>query len=108
MASRPLADTPRLTVTEAAQLGVPALVRDAEHGEDVLVTRHGAPVAYVLGVERVTALRRLESALRDVALLLTRAATDTGARTSLDDALAAFGYTRAELEAENDAERSRR
>jgi hypothetical protein len=33
--------------------------------------------------------------LRDAALVLVRAATDTGARTSLDDVIAAFGFERA-------------
>jgi hypothetical protein len=33
-------------------------------------------------------------------LVLTRAATDTGARTELDEVISSFGFDRAELEAE--------
>lgn len=90
----------RVSVTEAATLGLPALVREAEAGADVLVTRRGVPAAYVLGAERVAALDQLEHDLRDAALILVRAATDTGVRTPLDEAIAAFGLDRAELEAE--------
>jgi len=39
-------------------------------------------------------------ALRDAALVVVRAATDTGQRYSLDDTITAFGFDRAELEAE--------
>lgn len=93
-----------LSVTEAAAKGVPGLVRDVEHGEDVIVARRGHPVAAVIGIRRVQELRALESDLRDLALVLTRAASDTGARTSVDDAIGMFGFTRKELEAENAAE----
>jgi hypothetical protein len=45
-----------------------------------------------------------EQDLRDIALSLTRAATDSGAGVGLDEAIAAFGFDRAELEAELDAD----
>jgi hypothetical protein len=45
-----------------------------------------------------------EEDLRDIALSLTRAATDSGARVGLDEAIAAFAFDRAELEAELDAD----
>jgi hypothetical protein len=54
-------------VTEAAAKGVPALLRQAERGEGVVVAR-------MLG--------------------------DTGARVDLDDAIAALGFDRADLERE--------
>lgn len=100
----PLPHATHITVTDAAALGVPALVRGAEEGDDVLVTRRGAPVAYVVGVERIARLNRLEAELRNAVLVLTRSATDTGARTSLDEAMTSFGFSRAELEAELEAE----
>jgi prevent-host-death family protein len=93
-----------LSVTEAANRGVPALVKNAEQGDNVIVARHGKPVAAVVSIERVDQLRELETELRDIALVLARAATDNGKRVSLDDAIAAFGFDRAELEAELDAE----
>ncbi len=96
--------TRTLSVTEAATRGVPGLVRDAEHGDDVIVARRGKPVAYVVGMDRMDQLRELESELRDVALVLARTATDSGRRISLDEAIEAFGYSRAELEAELEQE----
>lgn len=92
------------SVTEAASRGVPGLVKDAERGEDVIVSRRGAPVAAVVSMRRLDQLRSLESDLRDIALVLTRAATDTGARTGLDQAINAFGFDRADLEAELDVD----
>lgn len=93
-----------LSVTDAAAKGVAGLVREVEDGEDVIVARHGRPVAAVIGMERLAELRALESDTRDLALVLARMATDTGNRTSLDDAITAFGFSRAELEAENAAQ----
>jgi prevent-host-death family protein len=93
-----------LSVTDASSRGLAGLVRDAEHGHDVVVARRGAPVAAVIGMHRLAELRELERDLRSAALVLARAATDAGERVSLDDAIAAFGFDRAELEAELAAE----
>lgn len=93
-----------VSVTEATRKGVAKLTRDAEQGHDTVVARHGNPVAAMVSMRRLAELRELERDLRDVALILTRAATDTGARTGLDEIIAAFGYDRATLEAELDAE----
>jgi prevent-host-death family protein len=92
-----LRDAHELTVTEAAQRGVAGLVAEAERGSDLVVTRRRRPVAAVVGIERLTHLEEAESDLRDLALVLARAATDTGRRTSLDGVLAAFGHTRESL-----------
>lgn len=40
----------------------------------------------------------LERGLTDAALVLARAAADTGRRTPLDSVIESFGYTRAQLE----------
>jgi prevent-host-death family protein len=93
-----------LTVTEAASMGVPRLLRDAEAGTDIIVSRRNRPIAAVVSMERLAELRRLESDLRDLTLILARAATDDGSRTSLDDAITAFGFDRQTLEAELDAD----
>ncbi len=45
-------------------------------------------------------LKKLEDDLRDSVLLLARLATDSGARTELDDVLEMFDLDRGELEAE--------
>lgn len=89
-----------LSVTEAAAAGVPSLVRDAENGGDVIVARRGHPVAALVSMRRLDQLRVLEADLRDLALVLTRASTDTGARTGVDEVIGGFGYDRSELEAE--------
>jgi len=92
-------DVRELSVTEAAQRGVAGLVADAERGSDLVVTRRNRPVAAVVGIARLELLEAAESDLRDLALVLARAATDTGRRTALDDVLAAFGHTRESLAA---------
>lgn len=92
-----LRNTHELSVSDAAQRGVAGLVADAEGGADLVVTRHHRPVAAVVSMSRLAELDRAESDLRDLALVLARAATDSGNRTSLDDVLAAFGHTRESL-----------
>jgi prevent-host-death family protein len=97
-------DAETISVTAASARGVAGLVRDAEDGHDVVVARRGEPVAAIVGMTRLAQLRELEQDLRSAALVLARAATDSGARVSLDEAIAAFGFDRAELEAELDAD----
>jgi prevent-host-death family protein len=89
-----------VSVTEASAQGVSGLIREASTVGDLVVTRHGQPVVAVVSAQRLDDLGRLEEQLRDAALALVRVATDSGARTSLDDAIAAFGFNRDELEAE--------
>lgn len=93
-----------LSVTAASGRGVAGLVKDAERGEDIIVERHGRAVAAVISVEHFAELNTLRADLTAAALVLARELTDTGHRTDLDDAIAAFGFDRAELEAELDAD----
>ncbi|GAA0985180.1 hypothetical protein GCM10009555_060180 [Acrocarpospora macrocephala] len=99
-----LRDPTELSVTEAAQRGVARLVADAEQGADLVVTRRHEPVAAVVSVRRLAELDEAAADLRDLALVLARAATDTGKRTSFDEVLAAFGHTRESLAALPDDE----
>lgn len=99
-----LHDAQELSVTEAAHRGVAGLVAEAERGSDLVVTRRHRPVAVVVGISRLTELEEAAADLRDLALVLARAATDTGRRTSLDDVLEAFGHTRESLAALPDDE----
>ena len=94
-----------LSVSEAASRGVSGLLKAAEAGDDVVVARHGRPVAAVVSTERLAELQRLENDLHDAALAVMRVATDDGRRTSLDDAIVELGLDRATLEAELAAER---
>jgi prevent-host-death family protein len=93
-----------LSVSEATKRGVARLVADAEDGAGVVVARRGEPAAVVVGVARMRAILEREDDLRSAALVLSRAATDTGRRTSLDEVIGAFGFDRDELSAELDAE----
>lgn len=91
-------------MTDASRRGVARLVADAEVGAGVLVSRRGVPAAAVIGVDRLEAMLRREDDVRSAALVLVRAATDGGTRTSLADVIVALGFDRLELEAELDAE----
>jgi antitoxin (DNA-binding transcriptional repressor) of toxin-antitoxin stability system len=93
-----------MSVTAANSRGVSGLLKDAESGSDIVVERHGHAVAAILSVRRLGELSALEADLRSAALVLSRAATDTGERTELDDAIVALGFDRAELDAELGAE----
>jgi prevent-host-death family protein len=84
----------QLSVTEASRRGIARLVADAAHGTEVVVQRHGRPVAAIVGYERFTELDQLRDDLRDLALVIGRAAGDDGRRTSLDDVVDAFGRAR--------------
>lgn len=93
-----------LSVTAATGRGVAGLVKDAERGEDIIVERHGRAVAAVISVQHFTELQRVRSDLNAAVLALARELTDTGDRAGLDDTITAFGFDRAELEAELDAD----
>jgi prevent-host-death family protein len=84
----------RLSVTEASRRGVARLVADAAHGTEVVVERHGAPVAAVVAYDRYVELSQLRDDLRDLALVLGRTAGDDGQRHALDDVVDAFGRAR--------------
>ncbi|GAA2722279.1 prevent-host-death family protein [Actinocorallia aurantiaca] len=94
-----LKDAREVTVTEATRRGVAGLVADAEQGADLVVTRRHHPVAAVVSMRRLAELEQAEADIRDLALVLARAATDSGRRTSLDDVIAAFGHTEESLTA---------
>ena len=93
-----------VTVTEASRLGVSDLVRRASEGHDIVVEKHGTPVAAVIGLARFEQLEDLEADLRSAALVLSRLATDNGVRIGLDEVIDSLGFNRAELEAELDAD----
>lgn len=94
-----LHETHELSVTEAAQRGVAGLVAEAEQGADLIVTRRNKPVAVIVGIDRLNELEAAASDLYDLALVMSRAATDSGRRTSLEDVLEAYGLTVDDLEA---------
>ncbi|WP_203337605.1 type II toxin-antitoxin system prevent-host-death family antitoxin [Nocardioides limicola] len=97
-----LSSGPALSVTDAAGRGA-ALFKDAED-HDVIVARRGRPVAAVVSMERLEAIRTLEADVRSASIALSRLLDDEGVRHSLDDVIAGMGFSRAELEAELDAD----
>lgn len=97
--SMPLSDAEQVAITEASRRGVSRLVADAESGHSTVLRRHSEPVAAVVSYSELQRLEALERDLVDVALVLSRAATHSGRRTSLDDVIGALGHTREELAA---------
>ena len=95
-----------ISVTAASQRGVSGLVKDAESGTDVVVERHGRPVAAIVSMRHLNELAELEADLRSAALVLARVANDDGRRADLDEVITALGFDRGELESELDAELS--
>ena len=94
----PLIDTDSLlSISEASQRGVSALIRAAEGGRDQIVLRNNKPVAAVVSMQRLEDEQRLRDDLIDVTLLAARMLTTSGDAVSLNEALALFGMTRAEL-----------
>jgi hypothetical protein len=89
-----MALTEHVSVTEASRRGVARLVADAAHDSEVVVERHGAAVAAVVSYDRFAELTRLRDDLRDLALVLGRAAGDDGRRHALDEVVDAFGRAR--------------
>lgn len=93
-----------VSVTDASKRGLSRLVADAEAGAGIVVERRGVPAAVLLGAERMRSILQREDDLRSAALVLSRAATDSGNRSSLTEVIEQFGFDRDELEAELDAE----
>ena len=61
-----------LSITEASARGIADLARTAEFGTDIVLTRHGKPIATIMSIHRLANLDELEQELRDAALEFTR------------------------------------
>ncbi len=88
------------SITEAAERGLPSVVRSANAGTDFIIERHGKPQAVILGMESIHKLEELEKDLQSAALVLSRVATDNGNRTDLDEVIKKFGFDPRKLRAE--------
>ena len=91
-----------LSISQASAKGVASIAHDAEIGGVVVLERRHEPVAAVIGLRRFERLKEAERDLRDIGVVLTRAATDDGVRHTLHDVFERFGFDRAVLEAELD------
>lgn len=91
-----------LPVTEGQRRGLSRLAADAEAGQPTVLKRREVPIAAVVGYSELREIASLERDLTDVALILTRAATDSGRRTSLDAVIERFGFTREQLNSMDD------
>jgi prevent-host-death family protein len=87
-----------ISMADASKRGISALIRDAESGEDQIVLRNNRAVAAVISIERLDRLQQLEDDLADITLAAARLLTASAERSTLDDVLAEFGYTREELD----------
>lgn len=84
----PTVDTKELiSVTEAGKLGVSALVKATERGEQRVLMRNNKPIAAIVGIDTLERTEALEEQLLDVSLALTRLLTTSERRHSLDDVL---------------------
>jgi antitoxin (DNA-binding transcriptional repressor) of toxin-antitoxin stability system len=86
-----------ISISEAAELGVSTLVREAEAGHERVVLRDNRPVAAVVSMARLEQIQALEEDLLDLVLAAARMLTAEPERHRLDEVLAQFGYTRAQL-----------
>src|SRR5659263_673358 len=71
-----------ISVTDAAARGVAGLIKDAEAGADIIVSRRGKPAAAVVSTRRLEELRTLEADLRDAAAGFPRRETMMSAPAS--------------------------
>lgn len=102
-----LDDSEHLSVSEASSRGISNLIATAlDHS--ILVENHGKAQAIVLSMARVAELNETADDLRDLALVLSRAATDSGKRTTFDDVLVAFELNRDDLRTIRDEEAANR
>jgi prevent-host-death family protein len=86
-----------ISFSEATTLGLTALVRAAEEGQDQLITRDGKPVVVITEAESLKRRQALEEDLVDLTLAASRMVTTGPVRYSLDEILEQFGNTRDEL-----------
>lgn len=95
----PLVNTKELiSISDAGKVGISALVKAAEQGEQRVLMRNSKPVAALVGIDVLERAEELEERILDVSLALTRLVTTSERRHSLDDVLDRFGFTRGELE----------
>lgn len=87
----------RISIADADERGVDALVGEVESGQEFVVVRDDKPVAVVVSGERFEEWQQLQDDLIDITLVAARMLTDDGRRYSLDEVLEMFGYTREEL-----------
>jgi PHD/YefM family antitoxin component YafN of YafNO toxin-antitoxin module len=100
-------DTDRIiSITDAGKIGLAAVMADAEEHGYTIIARRNSLEAAVIPMDRYSALQEAErrwrqdyEESRDWMLTISRILTDDGDRTSFDDVLAKFGYTREELAA---------
>jgi PHD/YefM family antitoxin component YafN of YafNO toxin-antitoxin module len=88
-----------ISISDASKLGLSALVRDAEEGNDRILVRNNKAVAVMMSMERFEEFQKARDDLIDITLAAARLLTAGTKRYSLDEVLEQFGYTREELAA---------
>jgi prevent-host-death family protein len=90
-----------ISVSDANQMGVSKLVREASEGRPKVVLTNGKPTAAVVSIETMERLERLEESeenLRLLAVTVARVLVDDGTRHDLDDVARELGIDPDELE----------
>jgi prevent-host-death family protein len=88
-----------ISISEAAKVGLPALVRAVEDGHERVLLRNNKPVAAIVSIDRLDQLQQIEDDLWDATLVAARMLMTGPDRHSLDEVLAQFGFTREQLAA---------
>jgi antitoxin (DNA-binding transcriptional repressor) of toxin-antitoxin stability system len=86
-----------ISVQDASEMGISKLLALAEQGQVKIVLRHNRPVAAVISISQLEDVQAAMEDLADAAAAEARVALSGGKRTSLDDVLNHFGYSRDEL-----------
>ena len=101
MSERPIT----YSVSEASALGISGIIRALDEFEtNIILERHGKPVAKIISIEEAEALEDLEEDLRLAALALSRSYAPKTSDISISDLAEKFGFDFDELVAEVDAE----
>lgn len=88
-----------ISISDASKLGLSALVREAEEGNDRILVRNNKAVAVMMSMERFEQFQQAQDDLIDITLAAARMMTTSGPSYTLDEVLERFGYTRDELAA---------
>ncbi len=86
-----------ISISDANKLGVSALVREAEAGRERVLLRNNRAVAVIIGMDQLERLQQMQEDVMDIALTSARMLTTGEQRTTFDDVLTRFGYTREQL-----------
>lgn len=93
------------SVSEASSLGVSGIIKTVDELDtNVVLEKHGKPIAKVISFDEAEALEELEEDLRLAALALSRSFAPKTSELNIRDLAEELGFDFDELETEVDAE----